>query len=93
MLRKMRVECSVAFSGGLELLFDNEKTLSLSVPMEGGALTLDQLIVYIRDNCLKERPELFVADDSVYVLPAHSAVAATQHHARSSAVAPASLCW
>ena len=52
-------------SGGLELLFDNEKTLSLSVPTEDGVLTLNQLIVYIRDNCLKERPELFVADDSV----------------------------
>lgn len=52
-------------SGGLELLFDNKKTLSLSVPTEDGVLTLNQLIVYIRDNCLKERPELFVADDSV----------------------------
>jgi ubiquitin related modifier 1 len=52
-------------SGGLELLFDNEKELALDVPAASGKLSLDELILFVRDNCLKERPELFVADDSV----------------------------
>ena len=34
----------------------------------GSALTLQHLIVHIRDHVIQERPELFAAEDTVYVL-------------------------
>lgn len=55
---KIRVE----FSGGLELLFDNKKNLELEVS-EG--TTVGQLIVILKDQHLKEHPELFYVGDSL----------------------------
>lgn len=52
-------------SGGLELLFNNQKDLALQVPVGEDPLTLDELIMYILGAHLKERPELFVQDGTV----------------------------
>ena len=52
-------------SGGLELLFDKEKTFALELDNEK-VKNLQDLIQYMRDNLLKEKPELFVSGDSLY---------------------------
>ena len=63
------ISLKVEFSGGLELLFSNERKHSVNVPsIHGGQPTdLAYLILYLRDTLLKERAELFVENDTVYV--------------------------
>ena len=39
--------------------------MDIKVPVQGESLTLDSLIMHIKDEYLKERPELFVADGTV----------------------------
>lgn len=59
----MSVKIVVEFSGGAELLFGKVKRHSLELEeadAEGGKWTVRLLIAWIRDNLLKERPELFV---------------------------------
>jgi ubiquitin related modifier 1 len=52
----------IEFSGGAELLFDNQKQVQVVVEE---AMTMKDLIRWIKENLLKERPELFVQGDSV----------------------------
>ena len=52
------------FSGGAELLFGNIKKLPLSLD-QSIVWNLKKLILYLRDNHLKERADLFVIDDTV----------------------------
>jgi ubiquitin related modifier 1 len=56
------INVTVEFSGGLELLFDNKKNLALEVP-EG--TNVEQLIVILKDQHLKEHPELFYVESSL----------------------------
>ena len=58
----------VEFSGGAELLFDNVKSLDLNLAKcddNGGVWNVERLIAYLKENLLKERPELFVKDRTV----------------------------
>ncbi|KAH7106835.1 ubiquitin-related modifier 1 [Auriculariales sp. MPI-PUGE-AT-0066] len=57
----------VEFGGGLELLFASVKkhTLSLPATADGAPTNLTYLILWLRDNLLKERPELFVEEKTV----------------------------
>ena len=50
-------------SGGLELLFNNQKSLDIQTPEE--IVTLGALLPFIRDHYLKERDELFMQGNSV----------------------------
>ncbi|EPT02009.1 ubiquitin modifier 1 [Fomitopsis schrenkii] len=78
------VSVKVEFSGGLELLFDNQRSHRVSVPShvstsgkktlnnnegtdagEGRPADLAHLILWLRDNLLKEREELFVENGTV----------------------------
>ncbi|KAG2440456.1 hypothetical protein HYH02_010338 [Chlamydomonas schloesseri] len=61
------VKVRIEFSGGLELLFGNQKEHEVEVPLAEGKqeLTAGQLIAWTRDNMLRERPELFVKGHSV----------------------------
>ncbi|EFJ43015.1 hypothetical protein VOLCADRAFT_76879 [Volvox carteri f. nagariensis] len=60
------VRVRIEFSGGLELLFGNQKEHDVDVPIQAGqGLTAGQLIAWARDNMLRERPELFVKGSSV----------------------------
>jgi ubiquitin related modifier 1 len=58
-------------SGGLELLFANQKKYSLSVPAtdeSGAPANVAFLVRYLCDKLMKDpRKEMFVLDDSVYV--------------------------
>ncbi|KAG2497899.1 hypothetical protein HYH03_004164 [Edaphochlamys debaryana] len=61
------VRVRLEFSGGLELLFGNQKECEVDVPVASGQqeLTAGHLILWARDNMLQERPELFVKGNSV----------------------------
>ncbi|KAI8345880.1 ubiquitin-related modifier 1, partial [Mortierella sp. GBAus27b] len=59
-------------SGGMELLFDNRKSIQANVPaffvseapgLEKHAATVKDLIGWVTKTYLKERPELFVGED------------------------------
>ncbi|XP_060764923.1 ubiquitin-related modifier 1 [Neoarius graeffei] len=53
------------FGGGAELLFDGVKDHRVTLPSQSEPWDVKQLLVWIRENLLKERPELFVQGDSV----------------------------
>ncbi|CAG9327796.1 URM1 [Blepharisma stoltei] len=52
----------IAFSGGLEDLFNKQR--NLTVPLES-QLTLKQLVFHLKDRYLQTRPELFMSGDSL----------------------------
>lgn len=54
----------IEFSGGLELLFEKRKQIDLAVPLKEG-FPLKDLLKYIRDKELKERPELFMQEETI----------------------------
>mmetsp|Transcript_2967 Transcript_2967/g.8045 ORF Transcript_2967/g.8045 Transcript_2967/m.8045 type:complete len:96 (+) Transcript_2967:299-586(+) len=51
------------FSGGLELLFGGKKEIDADVPLP--TPTVAHLLVWMRDNLVMERPELFMKGESV----------------------------
>lgn len=63
----------VEFGGGLELLFSNQRSHKVNIPATiskdsaGKPTDVDYLIHHLRDNLLKEREELFMEKDTVYV--------------------------
>ena len=63
----MPLHLQLEFSGGAELLFNKVKKHQIELPdkLNGGSWTLRDLIAWIKDNLLQERPELFVQEDSV----------------------------
>ncbi|KXN70629.1 ubiquitin related modifier 1 [Conidiobolus coronatus NRRL 28638] len=58
---------TLQFSGGMELLFDKQIEIKTSIPSEinGVKTTMKELIEFVKDKHLKERPELFVDGDTV----------------------------
>ncbi|KAM8800306.1 ubiquitin-related modifier 1 [Rhynchonycteris naso] len=55
----------VEFGGGAELLFDGVKKHQVTLPGQEGPWNIRNLLVWIKKNLLKERPELFIQGDSV----------------------------
>ncbi|RDL35331.1 uncharacterized protein BP5553_07262 [Venustampulla echinocandica] len=59
----------VEFTGGLEMLFADERKHKLSVPAKdnkGNPVTVGWLVDYLCENVMKDsRKELFVLDDHV----------------------------
>ncbi|XP_022920070.1 ubiquitin-related modifier 1 [Onthophagus taurus] len=55
----------IEFGGGAELLFDNKKKHTVELPAKDKSWIIGDLLFWIKDNLLKERPELFLQDDSV----------------------------
>ncbi|XP_058266962.1 ubiquitin-related modifier 1 isoform X2 [Hemibagrus wyckioides] len=53
------------FGGGAELLFNGVKDHRVTLPSQSEPWDMKQLLVWIQENLLKERPELFVQGDSV----------------------------
>ncbi|XP_011168352.1 ubiquitin-related modifier 1 isoform X4 [Solenopsis invicta] len=54
---------TIEFGGGAEFLFDGKKLHEVDLP--GVEWTLKQLLHWLRDNLLTERPELFMQGDTV----------------------------
>ncbi|ORY02978.1 ubiquitin related modifier 1 [Basidiobolus meristosporus CBS 931.73] len=64
----MSLKINLQFSGGMELLFNNEKEKVVeigAVNAKGQPTNLEDLIAYIKENVLAERPELFVSGNTV----------------------------
>lgn len=61
------VRVNIQFSGGLEILFDNQSTIAVDVspPKEQTELDIAHLLLWLRDNLLTERPELFMQGNTV----------------------------
>ncbi|XP_076243230.1 ubiquitin-related modifier 1 [Calliopsis andreniformis] len=57
------IPVTIEFGGGAELLFDKKKRHEVNLP--GDEWTIERLLFWIRDNLLKERPELFLQGDTV----------------------------
>uniref|UniRef100_A0A8D1G7I9 Ubiquitin-related modifier 1 n=1 Tax=Sus scrofa TaxID=9823 RepID=A0A8D1G7I9_PIG len=55
----------VEFGGGAELLFDGVKKHQVTLPGQDEPWDVRNLLVWIKKNLLKERPELFIQGDSV----------------------------
>lgn len=64
---KAAVHLNLEFGGGLELLFGSTKSHSVDIPLSSDLdkLKMEHLLVWVRDNLLRERPELFMKDKSV----------------------------
>jgi ubiquitin related modifier 1 len=56
---------TIEFAGGAELLFGKQKLHSIDLPDNNTPWTIQTLLVWIRENLLRERPELFIQGDSV----------------------------
>ncbi|KAJ9395926.1 hypothetical protein DTO282F9_7171 [Paecilomyces variotii] len=63
------ISITVEFTGGLEMLFANERKHSLTIPAtvdDGKKPTISYLIEYLVKNVMKDqRKELFVVDNNV----------------------------
>ncbi|XP_007898517.2 ubiquitin-related modifier 1 isoform X2 [Callorhinchus milii] len=53
------------FRGGAELLFNGTKEQHVKLPSQSEQWDVRQLLVWIKTNLLKERPELFIQGDTV----------------------------
>ncbi|XP_054274381.1 ubiquitin-related modifier 1 [Macrosteles quadrilineatus] len=56
---------TIEFGGGAELLFNKVKKHSVNLPGNIRPWTLRKLLVWLKDNLLTERPELFLQGDTV----------------------------
>ncbi|XP_066991672.2 ubiquitin-related modifier 1 isoform X1 [Anabrus simplex] len=56
---------TLEFGGGAELLFNKIKKQQVTLPEKDKSWTIRSLLVWIKDNLLKERPELFIQGDNV----------------------------
>jgi ubiquitin related modifier 1 len=55
----------------MELLFDNQRSIDVDIPMTaaiGSDMTVRDAMIWMRDHLLKERPEMFMKDDTMYVV-------------------------
>ncbi|PNH37859.1 hypothetical protein VD0004_g8932 [Verticillium dahliae] len=63
---------TVEFSGGLEMLFEDQRKHAVSIPSrseDGQPATIAHLIDHLCKNVMKDsRKELFVLDDHMYVM-------------------------
>ncbi|CAF1000452.1 unnamed protein product [Adineta ricciae] len=59
---------TLEFAGGAELLFGKQKTHPVDLPESQTPWTIRTLLVWMRDNLLRERPELFIQDGLNYQL-------------------------
>ncbi|EEF50446.1 ubiquitin-related modifier 1 homolog 2 [Ricinus communis] len=61
------MQLTLEFGGGLELLCDSVKIHNINVDPKNGAdkLTMKDLLAWVRNNLIKERPEMFMKGDSV----------------------------
>ncbi|KAJ7372301.1 Ubiquitin- modifier 1 [Desmophyllum pertusum] len=59
------LKISLQFSGGAELLFNKVKEHDAVLPKDENPWTIRRLLIWIKDNLLKERPELFIQGESV----------------------------
>lgn len=60
------IPINVEFAGGAELLFDNQRKLDVQLPTSDDVRwTIERLITFLKEQHLRERPELFVQGKTV----------------------------
>uniref|UniRef100_A0A6M2DM69 Ubiquitin-related modifier 1 homolog n=1 Tax=Xenopsylla cheopis TaxID=163159 RepID=A0A6M2DM69_XENCH len=59
------LKCTIEFGGGAELLFNNIKCRQVGLPQRQEPWTIKNLLVWMSENMIKERRELFFEGDSV----------------------------
>ncbi|GAB1600927.1 hypothetical protein Ahia01_000370900 [Argonauta hians] len=59
------IPVTLEFSGGAELLFNKTKKHQVSLPHQPEQWKIKDLLLWMRDNLLQERPELFLQGQSV----------------------------
>ncbi|XP_050294594.1 ubiquitin-related modifier 1 [Anthonomus grandis grandis] len=59
------LDIQIEFGGGAELLFDNKKKYEVQLPHKETPWTIGNLLIWLKDNLLKERPDLFLQGSSV----------------------------
>ncbi|KAM8934464.1 LOW QUALITY PROTEIN: ubiquitin-related modifier 1 [Pelodytes ibericus] len=59
------VSLLIEFGGGAELLFDGIKKHHVTLPNQSDSWDMRKLLVWIRENLLKQRPELFTQGETV----------------------------
>lgn len=64
---------TLTWSGGLELLFGRKQKFEFEFGDEK-SLTMKDLLFWMRNNHCKERPDLFVTDCDMYLLPSFSSL-------------------
>ena len=69
------LKLKVEFGGGLELLFSNQRRHLIDIPStvpqgdgQGQPADINSLIYWLKDNLLKERPELFIEGGMLWVV-------------------------
>lgn len=55
----------VEFGGGIELLFDKQKSIELKLDTRGQEWNISKLIQHLSENYIKERVELFRSGDKI----------------------------
>ncbi|KAH3742298.1 ubiquitin-related modifier 1-like [Dreissena polymorpha] len=61
----MPLPICIEFGGGAELLFGKVKTHEVNLPDKEASWTIKDLLTWMKDNMLKERPELFIQGETV----------------------------
>ncbi|CAH1101923.1 unnamed protein product [Psylliodes chrysocephalus] len=59
------MKITIQFGGGVHLLFGNIKLHEIDLPDREKHWTIGDLLLWMTDNLLQERPELFLQDKSV----------------------------
>ncbi|XP_069842175.1 ubiquitin-related modifier 1 isoform X1 [Dendropsophus ebraccatus] len=59
------VSVQLEFGGGAELLFQGIKKHHVTLPSQSDPWDIRLLLVWIKENLLRERPELFIQGDTV----------------------------
>ncbi|GFQ81987.1 ubiquitin-related modifier 1 [Trichonephila clavata] len=59
------MDVNIKFSGGLELLFKNQKDYNVKLPNSTEKWTMKSFITWVKENLLQERSELFVQGETV----------------------------
>jgi hypothetical protein len=54
-------------SGGMELLFKGQRSMKVQVPepVDGSDLTIQHLLLFVRDTIKPDRPELFLQNETM----------------------------
>ncbi len=64
----MMIHSCFPCSGGLEILFDKVAKHEVELP-DKKTIILKDFLKWIKENLVKERPDLFLQDDTVYAPP------------------------
>lgn|SRR6218665_28068 len=56
---------TIEFGGGAELLFDRIKRHKVTLPDNDRTWSMRSLLAWMRDNMVRERPELFLQGETV----------------------------